>query len=72
MRRTFDDLWIFDLGGDNLGARKTPNVFSIQIPVAIAVGMRGKNTNPDKPAKVRYVKIEAPNPRCEARQTRPP
>ena len=59
MRRTFDDLWILDLGGDNLGARKTPNVFSIQIPVAIAVGMRGKNANPDKPAKVRYARIEA-------------
>ena len=61
MRRTFDDLWIIDLGGDNLGARKTPNVFSIQIPVAIAVGMRSKNANPGTPAKVRYAKIEAPS-----------
>ena len=36
MRRTFDELWIIDLGGDNLGTRKTPNVFNIQTPVAIA------------------------------------
>jgi len=31
MRKSFDELWIIDLGGDNLGARKTPNVFAIQI-----------------------------------------
>jgi hypothetical protein len=30
MRRTFDDFWIIDLGGDNLDTRKTPNVFNIQ------------------------------------------
>ncbi len=59
MRRSFDELWIIDLGGDNLGARKTPNVFAIQIPVAIAMGVRGAKHNPDKPAKVRYAKIEA-------------
>lgn len=58
MRRTFDDLWIIDLGGDNLGTRKTPNVFNIQTPVAIAMGVRGAKPTPDKPAKVRYAKIE--------------
>lgn len=57
MRRTFDELWIIDLGGDNRGARKNPNVFDIQTPVAIAVGVRGKSPTPDKPAKVRYVKV---------------
>ncbi len=40
MRQTFDDLWIIDLEGDNIGARKTENVFSIRTPVAIAVGVR--------------------------------
>ena len=30
MRATFDDLWIIDLEGDNLGPRKTENVFEIQ------------------------------------------
>lgn len=58
MRRTFDDLWIIDLGGDNLGARKTPNVFNIQTPVAVAIGVRGAKASSDKPANVRYVKIE--------------
>jgi predicted helicase len=58
MRRTFDELWVLDLGGDNLGARKTPNVFNIQTPVAIAIGVRGKTPNPDEPAKVWFAKIE--------------
>jgi predicted helicase len=60
MRRTFDDLWIIDLGGDNLGTRKTPNVFNIQTPVAIAIGVRARKPSPDTPAKVRYAKIEGP------------
>ena len=59
MRQTFDDLWIIDLGGDNLGTRKTPNVFSIQTPVAIAIGMRGAHARRSAPATVRYAKIEA-------------
>ena len=58
MRRTFDELWIIDLGGDNLGTRKTPNVFNIQTPVAIAIGVRGDKPAPDTRAKVRYAKIE--------------
>jgi len=61
MRRTFDELWIIDLGGDNLGTRKTPNVFSIQTPVAIAIGVRAAKPSPNKPAKVRYAKIEGPD-----------
>lgn len=58
MRRTFDELWIIDLGGDNLGARKTPNVFAIQIPVAIAIGVRGAVADADTPAIVRYTRID--------------
>lgn len=58
MRRTFDEFWILDLEGDNLGARKTENVFAIQTPVAIAVGVRHGEPNPDTPARVRYAKIE--------------
>ena len=58
MRRTFDDLWIIDLGGDNLGTRKTPNVFNIQTPVAIAIGIRGANARPSTPAIAYYAKIE--------------
>lgn len=58
MRRTFDELWIIDLGGDNLGARKTPNVFNIQTPVAIAIGVRAQQPSPDTSATVRYAKID--------------
>ncbi len=58
MRRTFDELWIIDLEGDNLGARKTDNVFAIQTPVAIAIGVRYAEPQPDMPATVRYTRIE--------------
>ena len=58
MRRTFDELWIIDLGGDNLGTRKTPNVFNIQTPVAIAIGLRGPKAHADKAAKAHYTRID--------------
>jgi hypothetical protein len=58
MRRTFGELWIIDLEGDNLGARKTENVFAIQTPVAIAVGVRFGQPSPDVPAAVHYARIE--------------
>ena len=57
MRETFDELWILDLEGDNLGARKTENVFAIQIPVAIAIGVRYGEAQPDRPAISHYAKI---------------
>jgi len=57
MRRTFDDLWIIDLGGDSRGARKSQNVFAIQTPVAIAVGVRYGKPRPEIPATVRYAEI---------------
>ncbi|MGJ4093772.1 type ISP restriction/modification enzyme [Corynebacterium macclintockiae] len=44
MRRVFDEIWIIDLGGDNRGARKEENVFSIETPVAIFVGVQHQNT----------------------------
>lgn len=58
MRRTFDELWVLDLEGGNLGSRKTPNVFDIQTPVAVAVGVRHGTPKPGEPAVVRYAKIE--------------
>ena len=57
MRRTFDELWIIDLEGDNLGARKTENIFAIRTPVAIAVGVRHAEPKSDEPATVRCAKI---------------
>lgn len=58
MCQTFDDLWILDLEGDNLGARKTENVFAIQTPVAIAIGVRYDEPHPETPAAVHYTRIE--------------
>ena len=55
MRRTFDELWIIDLEGDSLGARKTENVFAIRTPVAIAV--RHGPPKPGEPAAARYVRL---------------
>ena len=57
IRRTFDELWIIDLEGDSLGARKTENVFAIRTPVAIAVGVRHAQPQSNQPAKVRYVRL---------------
>lgn len=57
MRECFDELWIIDLEGDNLGPRRTQNVFAIQTPVAIAVGVRYGEAAPETPAVVRYAKI---------------
>lgn len=57
MRQTFDDLWIIDLEGDSHGARKTENVFAIQTPVAIAVGVRYGSGEQATPAKVHYTRI---------------
>lgn len=58
MRQTFDELWIIDLEGDNLGARKTENVFAIQTPVAIAIGVRYDKPQPEKAAVVHYSRID--------------
>ena len=58
MREAFDELWIIDLEGDSLGARKTENVFAIQTPVCIAVGARYAEAKRQPLARVRYVKLE--------------
>ena len=60
MREVFDELWIIDLEGDSLGARKTDNVFAIRTPVAIAIGVRDGQPNPDTPAKVRKTRLKGP------------
>ena len=57
MREAFDEMWIIDLEGDNLGPRKTENVFAIQTPVAIAIGVRDGAPNPGEPAKVWKVRL---------------
>lgn len=57
MRELFHEVWIIDLEGDNLGARKTENVFQIQTPVAIAIGVTRGRPDRDTPATVRYTRI---------------
>ena len=57
MREVFDELWIIDLEGDSLGARKTDNVFAIQTPVAIAVGVRAGPPRPNTPATIHKVNL---------------
>jgi Type ISP C-terminal specificity domain len=57
IREAFDELWIIDLEGDQHGARKTENVFAIQTPVAIAIGVRYQNPRPKRPAEAHYTKI---------------
>ncbi|MBV8521584.1 MAG: N-6 DNA methylase [Acetobacteraceae bacterium] len=58
MRRAFDEVWVLDLGGDNLGTRKTPNVFNIRTPVGILIGFRSPQPNRGQPAQVRYASVE--------------
>ncbi|MDD5556561.1 MAG: N-6 DNA methylase [bacterium] len=58
MRRICEEIWILDLGGEGRGTRKSENVFAIQTPVAIAVAVRAKKANKDKPARVHYSRIE--------------
>ena len=58
MREAFDELWLLDLGGDSLGTRKSENVFAIQIPVAIAIGVRNGSPNPVTPARVMWTRLE--------------
>ena len=62
MREVFDELWIIDLEGDSLGARKTENVFAIRTPVAIAIGVRGGTPCPQTPARVWKTKLTGPEP----------
>lgn len=51
MRKVFDEIWIIDLGGEGRGARKEENVFAIQTPVAIFVGIQHPNTATGTPKK---------------------
>ena len=62
MREVFDELWIIDLEGDSLGARKTENVFAIRTPVAVAIGVRGGTPCPRTPARVWKTKLTGPEP----------
>lgn len=58
LRKICDHIDIIDLGGEGRGTRKDENVFAIQTPVAIFVAWRKTKKTTDKPAKIRYTRIE--------------
>ena len=57
MRQEFDDLWLIDLEGEGRGARRSENVFDIQTPVVIAIGVRAGVADPATPARVHYARV---------------
>jgi hypothetical protein len=57
LRCTLDELWVIDLEGDRLAARRTDNVFPIRTPVAIALGVRRGAPRPSEPAVVHYARL---------------
>ena len=56
LRNAFDELWIVDLGGEGRGALKEENIFDIQTPVAIAVGVRTRRERTAE-CEIRYLRI---------------
>jgi len=52
-----DELWVVDLEGDHLAARKTDNVFPIRTPVAIALGVRFGDARGKPAALVQYARL---------------
>ncbi len=56
LRQAFDELWIIDLGGEGRGAQKEENVFDIQTPVAMAIGVRTQ-TERSGHCTVRYHRV---------------
>lgn len=58
MRRICDRIDIIDLGGEGRGTRQDENVFAIKTPVAIFIAWRKAKKDSEKPAVVRYARIE--------------
>lgn len=57
LRKSFNELWIIDLGGEGRAARTEENVFDIRTPVTIAVGVRLRQFE-DSECTVRYLQIK--------------
>jgi hypothetical protein len=56
LRKSCDEIWVIDLGGEGKGPRKSENVFDIQIPVAISIAVK-LHGEYDRNAVVRYARI---------------
>jgi hypothetical protein len=57
VRELVDDVYVIDLGGDNLGTRTNENIFPIQTPVAIVLLARRSASDRSVPARTRYAQI---------------
>src|SRR5579859_5650050 len=57
LQRALDELWVLDLEGDDLAARRTANVFSIRTPVAVAMGVRYAAFSSRQPAVIHYARL---------------
>ena len=57
LRKTFDELWIIDLGGEGRAARTEENIFDIRTPVTVAIGVRIRKFE-DSECIVRYFQIK--------------
>jgi hypothetical protein len=57
LRQHADDLYILDLGGEQRGAAKDPNIFGIQSPVAITIAVRTGRAELDTPARVHFSRV---------------
>lgn len=55
MRQTSNEMWFFDLEGDQRGARKSENVFLIQTPVVVGTAIR--LPQPVSAPKARYHRV---------------
>ncbi len=56
LRDRFDEIWIVDLGGEGRGALKEDNIFDIQTPVAIGIGIRTRTEHAED-CIVRYLRV---------------
>ncbi|MEI2704089.1 MAG: type ISP restriction/modification enzyme [Ilumatobacteraceae bacterium] len=57
VRELGDEIWVTDLGGDNRGANKEPNIFDIETPVAIVTVARFGAGDKSTPAAARYRRV---------------
>jgi len=55
LRQCYDEILVLDLGGSNFAGLSDPNIFDIQTPVAILIGV--KYSNSTKESSVRYLRI---------------
>ncbi len=57
IREVADEIWVTDLGGDNRGAHRDPNIFDIETPVAIVTIGRFGAGAPEVPAHGWYRRV---------------